>query len=385
MIEALVIGGGPAGLAAAEVLVERGVSTVLADQKPSLARKFTMAGKSGLNITKDEPLAAMQRAIGSPELDPILAEFDARAVKAWARGLGQEIFTGSSGQVFPVAMKASPLLRAWLARLEAVELRKNWRWEGFDGDAHLFTTPKGPMRVEAKATIFAFGGASWARLGSDGTWARAFAEEGQPLAPFEPANMGLKVDWSSHMEKYFGAPLKNVALTCGGRTVTGEFVIARSGLEGSLIYALSPELRSGAPLFLDLKHGLSEAELKVRVAARPTKESLPNKLRKAAGIAGPGLALLQEFGRPLGDQLPTKIKHLELRHCGPRPLDEAISVAGGLRWEALDESLMLRSRPGMFCAGEMLDWEAPTGGYLITASMATGRWAGRAAADWIVR
>ncbi|MEM8591453.1 MAG: TIGR03862 family flavoprotein [Pseudomonadota bacterium] len=385
MTDALVIGGGPAGLAAAEVLVDRGVSVTLADQKPSLARKFTMAGKSGLNITKDEPLSGFYEAIGCPELEPILAEFDACAVKAWMEGLGQEHFTGSSGKVFPVAMKASPLLRAWLTRLEPVKLKKNWRWEGFAGDGHRFATPEGQALIQPKVTIFAFGGASWARLGSDGTWAEKFRAEGLPLAPFEPANMGLKVDWSPHMERYFGAPVKNVSLTCGGRSVTGEFVITRAGLEGSLIYALSPELRAGHALILDGKPAMTEEEISTRIAARPSKESLPNKLRKAVGLALPVTALLQEFGRPLAQDLPSKIKCLELRHNGPRPLDEAISVAGGLKWGALDDQLMLKAKPGMFCAGEMLDWEAPTGGYLITASMATGRWAGRAAADWIAR
>ncbi|MEM1236012.1 MAG: TIGR03862 family flavoprotein [Pseudomonadota bacterium] len=382
-VEALVIGGGPAGLAAAEVLVGRGVSVLLADQKPSLARKFTMAGKSGLNITKDEPLEALQDAIGCPEINPMLAEFDAEAVKAWVRGLDQEIFTGTSGKVFPVAMKASPLLRAWLARLSPVRLEKNWRWTGFDGSGHRFETPDGALKINAKATLFALGGASWSRLGSDGTWTVPFGELGLPLAPFAPANMGLRVNWSPHMERYFGAPVKNVALTCGGRRVVGEFVITRGGLEGSLIYALSPELRAGEPLFLDGKPAMGEAEIMERIAARPAKESLPNKLRKAFGLALPVAALLQEFGRPLTEGLAGKIKGLEIRHGGPAPLDEAISVAGGLRWEALDEQLMLKSRPGVFCAGEMLDWEAPTGGYLITGCMATGRWAGRAAADWV--
>ena len=385
MIDALVIGGGPAGLAAAEMLHARGISVTLVDQKPSLARKFTMAGKSGLNITKDEDLTALQAAIGCPRLNPILAEFDARAVQDWARGLGQEIFTGSSGRVFPVAMKASPLLRAWLARLDGVRIEKNWRWEGFAGGAHRFLTPDGPCDVNARVTVFAFGGASWARLGSDGSWADAFRADGLPVAAFQPANMGLKVGWSAHMAPAFGLPVKNVALTCAGRRVTGEFVVSRAGLEGSLIYALSPELRSGAPLYLDLKPDLSLDEVSAKLSSRPGKESMTNRLRKALGIGGPLLALLQEFGRPLSEDLASKIKALEIRHGGPRPLDEAISVAGGLEWEALDASLMLKARPGMFCAGEMLDWEAPTGGYLITASMATGRWAGRAAADYLAR
>ncbi|MEM6897964.1 MAG: TIGR03862 family flavoprotein, partial [Pseudomonadota bacterium] len=240
-----------------------------------------------------------------------------------------------------------------------------------------------PQEVSPKVTIFALGGASWARLGSDGTWADTFRAAGMEVAPFAPANMGVQVNWSPHMEPYFGAPIKNVALTCGGRRVTGEFVISRAGLEGSLIYALSPELRSGPPLTLDAKPTLTAAEIAQRLAARPAKESLPNKLRKALGIAGPIRALLQEFSRPLSEQLPEKIKSLTLHHDGPRPMDEAISVAGGLAWSDLDDTLMLRKKPGVFCAGEMLDWEAPTGGYLITTCLATGWWAGRAAADWI--
>ena len=384
MSRALVLGGGPAGLAAAEVLLERGHEVTLVDHKPSLARKFLMAGKSGLNITKDEPSPDLQATIGCAELNPMLEEFDAQDVRAWAEGLGQDVFTGSSGRVFPVAMKASPLLRAWLERLSPMERRLSWRWVGFEGEGHLFEMPTGREVRTADTTVFAFGGASWARLGSDARWVQAFETAGISVAPFAPANMGLCVDWSPYMEKYFGAPVKNVALSCGGRRVVGEFVLSRAGLEGSLIYALSPELRSVAPLFLDLKPGLSEAEVAAKLAVRPAKESLTNRLRKALGIAGPLAALLQEFGRPLED-LPAKIKALPLSHKGPRPLDEAISVAGGVAWDALDAGLMLKAKPGMFCAGEMLDWEAPTGGYLITASMATGRWAGRAAAQYMER
>ncbi|MEM1233448.1 MAG: TIGR03862 family flavoprotein [Pseudomonadota bacterium] len=382
MTDALVVGGGPAGLAAAEVLLEAGVAVTLIDQKPSLARKLLMAGKSGLNITKDEDRDAFRAAICCPELAPMLDAFDGQAIQNWARGLGQEVFTGSSRRVFPVAMKASPLLRAWLSRLDRVDRRTGWRWLGFEGKGHRVAAPEGETVLTPSATVFAFGGASWARLGSDGAWADVFRAEGLPVAPFQPANMGLKVDWSPHMEPYFGAPVKNVALTCAGKRVTGEFVVSRAGLEGSLIYALSPELRSGAPLLLDLKPDLSPDDVAARLAARPAKESQSNRLRKALGIAGPLKALLMEFARAPQD-LAAQVKALELAHGGPRPLDEAISVAGGVCWEALDENLMLTAKPGMFCAGEMLDWEAPTGGYLITASMATGRWAGRAAAEYL--
>ncbi|MEM1373999.1 MAG: TIGR03862 family flavoprotein [Pseudomonadota bacterium] len=387
MKNALVIGGGPAGLAAAEVLLEAGLGVTLIDQKPSLARKLLMAGKSGLNITKDVDRASLKAVIGCPPIEPMLDAFDAAAVQDWARGLGQEVFTGSSGRVFPVAMKASPLLRAWLLRLGAVDRRTGWRWIGFGGGGHRVTGPDGEVVLRPPVTVFAFGGASWARLGSDGVWAGVFQDAGLPVAPFQPANMGLSVEWSAHMEPYFGAPVKNAALSCAGRRVTGEFMISRRGLEGSLIYALSRELRSGAPLVLDLKPDLSVGEVARRLAARPAKESQSNRLRKALGLAGPLRALLMEFGRgEFGrgpDDLAARIKALDMPHDGPRPMDEAISVAGGVRWEALDSNLMLTAKPGMFCAGEMLDWEAPTGGYLITASMATGRWAGRAAAEYL--
>ncbi|MEL6588010.1 MAG: TIGR03862 family flavoprotein [Pseudomonadota bacterium] len=381
MTNALVVGAGPAGLAAAEVMAEAGLRVTVADAMPSPARKFLMAGKSGLNITKDTDLDGLTQAIAPAPLRPMLAAFDAHAVQDWARGLGQEVFTGSSGRVFPVAMKASPLLRAWLARLDAmgVTLQRRWRWTGFSENGASFDTPAGPHNFRTKIVCLALGGASWSRLGSDGAWTRHFPPN--QIAPFKPANMGFQVDWTPHMAKHFGEPVKSVTLTAGDETHRGEFVISERGLEGSAIYAVSKSVRDGAPLTLDFKPDLDLSTVRRRLAKRG-KASLSNHLRKALGLTPAQIALLQEFGRPLPDDLAPLIKALPIRHHGPRPMDEAISTAGGVRFDALTNGLMLRDRPGVFGAGEMLDWEAPTGGYLITTSMATGRWAGRHAVEF---
>lgn len=384
MARALVIGGGPAGLMAAEELAGAGHRVLLAERMPSLGRKLLMAGKSGLNLTKAEPRAAFDAAYGEmPDgLRAAIEGFGPDEVQAWARGLGQEIFTGSTGRVFPTAMKASPLLRAWLARLSGagVELRTRWRFAGWEGSTALFDAPEGRQEVEADVTVLAMGGASWARLGSDGAWAGLLAEE---VAPFRPANMGFGVDWSDHMRPHLGAPVKPVALIAGARRVRGECVISARGLEGGGIYAVSADLRDGAPLAFDLLPDLDEEQVAARLARPRGKASLSNHLRKALGLDPVRLALLHEWARPLpGDPaaLAARLKALPVPLGPPHPLDEAISTAGGLRFAALDEDLMLRGRPGVFAAGEMLDWEAPTGGYLLTACLATGRHAGRAAA-----
>jgi uncharacterized flavoprotein (TIGR03862 family) len=387
MRRAVVIGAGPAGLMAAEALAESGLAVTLAEARPSPARKLLMAGKSGLNLTKDEPLLAFLEnyAEGAGWLRPILDEFGPDEVKAWARGLGQELFTGSTGRVFPVAMKASPLLRAWLARLAGlgVELRTRWRWVGWEGEALAFETPEGRRLERPDVTVLALGGASWARLGSNGAWAPMFAAKGVGVAPFLPANFGLTVDWNAHMARHFGVPVKALALSAGGMVSRGEIVISERGLEGGGLYSLARPLREGAPLALDLAPDLDGTEVERRLD-RPSRETLANRLRKALRLDPARLALMQEFGRPLPSDpaaLGRLVKALPARHAGPRPLDEAISTAGGIRAEALTEGLMLRALPGVFAAGEMLDWEAPTGGYLITACLATGRWAGRHAAE----
>lgn len=383
-VEALVIGAGPAGLMAAEMLSAAGHRVVVAEAKPSPARKFLMAGKSGLNLTKDEPDAAFRAAFRAPWLDPHLEAFGPAEVIAWAEGLGQAVFTGSSGRVFPVAMKGSPLLRAWLRRLAAaagVELRPGWRWQGWAGADLTFATPTGARSLRPQVTVLALGGASWPRLGSDGAWADWLAEEGVALAPFRPANMGLQVDWSAHMAPHLGQPVKGVRLTAGDLTSRGEFVLSARGLEGGGIYAVARAVRDGAALSADLFPDLTEADLAARIARGRPGETAAARLRRI-GLPPATVALVQEMGRPLpgGVALARLLKALPLRHAGPRPLAEAISSAGGIRAEALTPDLMLRARPGTFAAGEMLDWEAPTGGYLLTGCLATGRAAGQAAA-----
>lgn len=376
---ALVIGAGPAGLMAAEMLARGGARVILAEAKPSPARKFLMAGKSGLNLTKDEPLPDFLRHF--PDwLAPILSDFGPAQVMGWARDLGQPVFTGSSGRVFPVAMKGSPLLRAWLARLRdlGVDLRPRWRWIGSADGIFRFETPEGPQKLHPGVTVLALGGASWARLGSDGTWVQPLAAAGVALAPFQPANMGFLVDWSPHMARHFGQPVKGAALIVGARRARGEFVISARGLEGGGIYAVSRDLREGGRLVLDLLPDLDAAEITRRLSRMRAGESLTNRLRKL-GLSAAAVALVMEFARPLPDQPAALLKALPVPLTGPRPLDEAISVAGGITQSALTPDLELRACPGVFAAGEMLDWEAPTGGYLLTGCLATGRHAGQAA------
>ena len=371
MTTALVIGAGPAGLMAAEVLSGAGVAVTLVDRMPSVGRKFLMAGKSGLNLTKVEEDFAAGYGAMPPALAAALNGFGPEAVMAWAEGLGQPLFTGSTGRVFPTVMKASPLLRAWMGRLAAqgVAVRTRWRWTGWDGAAAVFETPDGAERVTADAIVLALGGASWRRLGSDGAWAGWV----EGTAPFKPANCGFVVDWSAHMAPHLGQPVKGVRLSAGDLSSRGEFVVSGRGIEGGGLYEVSRAMRDGAALTLDLLPDRTVEQVRAALARPRGKASLSNHLRKVLKLDGVRAALLNEFGRPFPEDLAPLIKALPVRHDGPRPLDEAISVAGGLTFAALTDDLMLRDRPGVWAAGEMLDWEAPTGGYLLTASMATGR------------
>ncbi|MDO6591990.1 aminoacetone oxidase family FAD-binding enzyme [Loktanella sp. D2R18] len=384
MTDALVIGAGPAGLMAAEVLAKSGLSVTIADAMPSVGRKFLMAGKSGLNLTKMESMDQFLAAYGDvpPMMRHALMDFGPDAVAAWAQGLGQPLFTGSTGRLFPVAMKASPLLRAWVKRLNemGVTLNTRWRWTGWQDDAAVFQTPKGEQNLSPKVIILALGGASWARLGSDGAWVQYLPADA--VTPFAPANMGMLINWSDHMERHFGTPVKACMLSAGDQHTRGEFVISAQGIEGGGVYMLSKPLRLGAQLYLDLLPDWSLERVRAALAKPRGKFSLSNHLRKVLKFDPLRIALLMEFGRPMPDDIGPLIKALPIAHNGPRPIDEAISTAGGVGFDALTDGFMLRGRPGVFCAGEMLDWEAPTGGYLITGCLATGAKAAHAAIEY---
>jgi uncharacterized flavoprotein (TIGR03862 family) len=377
-VDALVIGAGPAGLMAAEALAQAGRRVVVAEAKPSAARKFLMAGKSGLNLTKDEPPEPFRATYRADWLTPALTAFGPTEVQDWARGLGVQVFTGSSGRVFPIAMKASPLLRAWLRRLETlgVQLRTRWRWTGFADTAFAFDTPEGQQMISPNVTVLALGGASWSRLGSDGAWVRWLRARGVDIAPWQPANMGLSVHWSPHMAPHFGTAVKGAQLRAGTTTSRGEFIVSAQGLEGGGLYTVSREVRDGAALTLDLMPDVSADEIARRLSRMKPSETTTNRLRKL-GLPPVAVALLMEWSRA---EPFAAIKSLHVRHAGPRPLDQAISTAGGITAAALTEALELKALPRTFAAGEMLDWEAPTGGYLLTGCLATGLHAGRAAA-----
>lgn len=395
-----IIGGGPAGLAAAEALAgSPDVAVTVYDAMPSVGRKFLMAGKGGLNLTHAEPEARFLGRYGvrADTLAPLVKAFDPEALRAWADGLGVATFVGSSGRVFPAEMKAAPLLRAWVRRLKAagVRFRTRHRWLGWDGAALLFETPEGQITAAPDATILALGGGSWPSLGSDGAWVPVLSGAGVDIAPLRPANCGFDVGWSDHFrERFAGQPLKAIAAWVGDTPRRrGECVITDTGIEGGVVYALSAPLRDRiathgrAELMLDLAPGLTAAEVTAAVTRPRGKASLATHLRKSAGIEGVKAGLLREMltAEEMASEshLARAIKALPLRLKAARPIAEVISTAGGVRFEALDENLMVRARPGVFCAGEMLDWEAPTGGYLLTACFATGRAAGSGVVRWL--
>jgi hypothetical protein len=398
-----VIGGGPAGLMAAEVARAAGIDVDVYEAKGSVGRKFLIAGKGGLNLTHSEPLPAFIHRFRerSREVGAWLGDFDADAVREWARGLGVETFVGSSGRVFPSDLKAAPLLRGWVRRLResGVRFHVHHRWLGWKGEALRFETPTGETSFRADAVVLALGGGSWPQLGSDGAWQALLAERGVDVAPLLPANCGFDVEWSEHLaQRHAGAPLKPVVAhwrDADGREheLQGECVISADGIEGSLVYALSAQLRQAiarnghATLQLDLAPGRSLERLQQDLSKPRGHRSVSEHLRRQTGIAGVKAALIYEMldKAQLDNSalLARTIHRLSLTLKRPRPLAEAISSAGGVRLEAMDEGLMLKALPGTFCAGEMLDWEAPTGGYLLTACLASGRRAGDGAVAWL--
>lgn len=399
-----IIGGGPAGLMAAEVLSRSGSEVHLYDAMPSVGRKFLLAGIGGLNLTHAEPFNDFIARYGNrqPEITPLLNRFTPQMVRGWAHDLGIETFVGSSQRVFPLEMKAAPLLRAWLRRLRAagVTFHTRHRWYGWNENQALkFSTPTGEKLVQVDAVILALGGGSWARLGSDGAWLPLLAERNVTIAPLQPANCGFEVLWSAHFSNRFAAqPLKSVILSftdAAGKSFQkrGELMITATGIEGSLIYALSAPLRDtinaqgSVTVYLDLAPDKSLPNL-VNALARPRgTKSMANHLRSRTGIEGVKAGLLREhlpaavFADPT--VLAAAIKALPITLIATRPINEAISTAGGVCFESLDAQLMLKMLPGVFCAGEMLDWEAPTGGYLLTAALASGRAAGLGALSWL--
>jgi uncharacterized flavoprotein (TIGR03862 family) len=400
-----VIGAGPAGLMAAEVLSAAGVHVTVYDRMPSAGRKFLMAGRGGLNLTHSEDLPAFLGRYGAAaaSLRAAIEAFPPSAVRAWCEGLGQDTFVGSSGRVFPKSLKASPLLRAWLRRLAAagVGFAFRHRWIGWDTSGRLqFDAPDGHVGIDADAIVLALGGASWPRLGSDGGWIDALTRSGVAVAPLRPANCGFIANWSDvFRDRFEGQPLKRIELSFRGQRVRGEAVITRNGLEGGAVYALSAALREAiaasgeAVLHIALRPDLSAAELQQRLAAPRGKQSLSTFLRKAVNLSPPAIGLLNEAAASASLRLASMdaaalaalTNAVSVRLAGTAPLDRAISTAGGISFAELDEHFMLHRRPGTFAAGEMLDWEAPTGGYLLQASFATGAAAARGALDWLTR
>lgn len=400
----VIIGGGPAGLMAAEAACAAGAEVDLYDAMASVGRKFLLAGKGGLNLTHSEPSEKFLSRYGTrrAQIAPLLASFGPDALRAWARGLGIDTFVGSSGRVFPKDLKAAPLLRTWLRRLrkDGVRFHVRHRWAGWDEQGALcFTTPEGNRSVSADAVVLALGGGSWPKLGSDASWVPLLAGRGIRIAPLQPANCGFDVGWSEHFRtKFAGHPVKSVAIVLRNDAGAeswhpGEFVITETGVEGGVIYAVSSSLRDEilakgvVTVRLDLAPDRDVPRLTHDLSRPRGKRTMATHLQRQAHIEGVKAGLLREvvskedFADPI--RLAAAIKSLPLRLVAPRPLEEAISTAGGVPFEALDHRLMVRAMPGLFCAGEMLDWEAPTGGYLLTACFATGQAAGTGAAVWL--
>jgi len=402
-IQAAVIGAGPAGLIAAETLAQDGATVTVYDAMPSVGRKFLMAGRGGLNLTHSEPLPAFLARYREAEtrLAAAIEAFPPECLRAWCEELGQPTFVGTSGRIFPKVLKASPLLRAWLRKLDTmgVSFSMRHRWTGWDdGGRLLFQTPEGESAVEARATVLALGGASWPRLGSNGSWAETLRGKGVVVPPLKPANCGFTVNWSDiFRDRFEGVPLKGIALSFAGRSVRGEAVITRDGIEGGAIYALSADLRQAilgwgeATLHIALRPDLKADVLSARLSEPRGKQTLSNRLRKVAALSPVALGLSQEAARSSGislsslspEALAVRINDVQLRLTGASPIARAISSAGGIAFDALEDGLMIRRLPGVFAAGEMLDWEAPTGGYLLQACFATGAAAGRGALRWL--
>ena len=394
-----IIGGGPAGLMAAEVVSARGVRVDVYDSMRSVGRKFLMAGKSGLNITHSDPFDVFVARYGKrrAQIEPLLKNFGSNELRAWVHSFGIQTFIGTSGRVFPTGMKASPLLRAWLTRLNAsnVTFHLRHKWTGFLPDRSLqFETPDGEVTVKPDAVVLALGGGSWRRLGSSGEWVPWLRQAGAEVEPLRPANCGFDVAWSEHFrEKYDGHPVKSVILSFGDTRQQGEFLVTKEGVEGGLIYAASALMRDEmyangtATMHLDLKPDRTLDWLIDKLSRPRGKRSLASYLEKSLGIHSVKAGLLREFVSKEdftnAERLAGLIKALPVPLIGTSPLDEAISSAGGVKFESVNEDLMMKNLPGVFCAGEMLDWEAPTGGYLLTGCFSSGYAAGNGVLHWL--
>ncbi|MBU6371768.1 MAG: TIGR03862 family flavoprotein [Alphaproteobacteria bacterium] len=389
-----IIGAGPAGLIAAERLAAAGFAVTVYERMASPARKFLLAGRGGLNLTHTEDLPRFVARYGAAadRLAPMIAAFPPDALRGWSAALGEETFAGTSGRVFPKSFKATPLLRAWLRRLDGAGVRFAFgrTWRGWDAAGALrFAIAEGEEIVRADAVVLALGGASWPRLGSDGGWAEILRREGVDIAPLRPSNCGIEIAWSPFVrERIAGAPLKNVALRAGAATARGECVVTEEGLEGGAVYALGDAVRrAGATLHIDFKPDLTEAVVAARLAAVPKGASWPKAVARALGFDAAVRALLAEAGFAQADtaRRAALVKDAAFTVTGARPIEKAISTAGGVTWGALDDRLMLRARPGVFIAGEMIDWDAPTGGYLLQACFASGAWAAEGVRVWLSR